>query len=185
MNKTAFGFSALAGLLVMGSMAGMAQAKDHGRHHSGGPALGLFEKLDSDQSGTVDRFELEAYQASRFDAADLDDDGAISLEEFQAHLAALRAERRAHREAKIFDRQDSDGDGLLIASELSARSSAMFDRLDADGDGIITLDEVKAFDDKGDERSDRGKERGRDDDRGRRNDRDDKNDDDDRDDDQN
>ncbi|MEM7739182.1 MAG: hypothetical protein AAF225_00080 [Pseudomonadota bacterium] len=41
--------------------------------------------------------------------------------------------------------RDTDGDGYISRSEVSAQSQRSFDRLDANGDGIISFDEFDAL----------------------------------------
>lgn len=75
--------------------------------------------------------------------ADADGNGALSRSEFET-LSSARHERRAARRAGRFDRMDSDSDGLVSPSEMSARALALFDRADADGDDIVTRAERRA-----------------------------------------
>ncbi len=63
----------------------------------------MFQKLDTDSSGTVSQAEARAGQGRMFARLDTDGDGAISREEFQA---------TADRRFAIFD-LDSDGEVSL------------------------------------------------------------------------
>lgn len=110
----------------------------------GGPAVaGLFERLDLDGDGAVDRAELDRFRQARFLEADADRSGAITREEMRA-----AAERRAVRMARrIFARMDRDGDGLVARAEYDAvsagRMSRVFERFDGNRDGRVTRAEIR------------------------------------------
>ncbi len=40
---------------------------------------------------------------------------------------------------------DADGDGLITAEEIDARTARLFDEADADGDGALSADELSAY----------------------------------------
>ena len=63
-------------------------------------------------------------------AADSDQDGMISKEEFLA------------KNTQRFTAVDTDGDGVISPTEFSARPMAMFTRLDANKDGMLAADEL-------------------------------------------
>ncbi|MGJ8537640.1 MAG: hypothetical protein ACSHW2_10840 [Parasphingopyxis sp.] len=94
----------------------------------------------ADEDRPADRY---ARRNAAWANADADGNGALSRSEFEA-LSSARHERRAARRAGRFDRMDSDNDGLVSLSEMSARALAMFDRADADNDGIVTRAERRA-----------------------------------------
>jgi Ca2+-binding EF-hand superfamily protein len=45
---------------------------------------------------------------------------------------------------RMFQRLDTDEDGVISSAEISARRSAAFDQFDADGDGSLTINEIAA-----------------------------------------
>jgi Ca2+-binding EF-hand superfamily protein len=117
--------------------AGMALARDGGMRPD-------FATLDLDGDGMVTLAEMQAQPAARFTAADTDADGALSLQELTAQLANGAADRAA----RMLERLDENGDGLVQSSEMAARATGqmdrMFDRLDADNDGNLTAAEFDA-----------------------------------------
>ena len=75
----------------------------------------MFDKLDRDHDGTLDRRELRGHMVSKeFGAADGDHDGTLDKDEY---LAAVE---------KSFKAADRDSDGTLDAKELgTARGRAL------------------------------------------------------------
>ena len=71
----------------------------------------MFQKLDTDRSGTVSRAEVRAGQGRMFARLDTDGDGTISRQEFQA-----MANRR-------FAKFDLDGDGEISLEEVAQAKS--------------------------------------------------------------
>jgi Ca2+-binding EF-hand superfamily protein len=111
-----------------------------GGHH--GPDLqARFTEMDADKDGKVTPAEMAAHRAARFAAADTNGDGKLSLVE----IDAARAEMRQGRIARMIWWHDTDGDGMLNASEVPQRGSGKFMKLDRDGDGAVSQEELTAF----------------------------------------
>ena len=125
------------GAVIVLSLGGVALAQDEASDRGQKPDL--FEALDADGNGEITRAEVEASHAKRFTDADANGDGFLSADELQT-----RAEnRRNERFARMVERHDTDGDGLLSPEELrSDRGDKMFERLDENEDGIISTEEA-------------------------------------------
>ncbi len=105
-----------------------------------------FATLDADGDGKITLAELEAYRAARVTEIDTDKDGKISAAELSAmHMARMQARADAMA-ARMIERHDADGDGLLTAAEFVTPPAPqrMFDRADTDGDGALTAAEIEA-----------------------------------------
>ncbi|PUB12091.1 EF-hand domain-containing protein [Yoonia sediminilitoris] len=104
-----------------------------------------FAALDGNGDGAISLSELQARQTARFSDADSDGDGALSIDELTASVSQQAQERHASRVARMIERLDENGDGLLQEAELAARGSErmerMFERADSDDDGLVTESE--------------------------------------------
>ena len=129
--------SALAALAV-GVIATPVLAGGRGNpDYRGGPEA-MFERLDTNDDGSISREEFDAGRPNRLGEADTDGDGKVSLEEFKVQAEG----RRNERITSMFERLDSDGDGFVTVEERDTHHTRMFEFLDRDGDGVISADEV-------------------------------------------
>ena len=122
-------------------------------------AASLFDAIDRDGSGSIDKDELSQHLVSTgidqaevdvlFKFLDADGSGDIDREEWWAGFAAFLA---VGRDAKqLFDLIDEDGSGAIESEELTRHLTAaghgpeeiegVFQLLDEDGDGSIDIDE--------------------------------------------
>ena len=122
-------------------------------------AASLFDAVDADGSGTIDKDELGHYLVSTgieqgevdvlFKFLDADGSGDIDREEWWAGFSAFLA---VGRDAKqLFDLIDEDGSGTIDSEELGRHLTtaghgpeeieAIFQFLDEDGDGSVDIDE--------------------------------------------
>lgn len=131
-TAAAFGTAALAERHKgMGEGGGMMQMLDFGA-------------IDADKDGKITKDEIAAFRAARAAAIDANGDGKLGAEELAAMQMQGMQDRANQRAARMIERMDTDGDGLLTAAEMAAGHDGMpmFERIDADGDGAITQDEV-------------------------------------------
>jgi Ca2+-binding EF-hand superfamily protein len=148
---------AVAPVLALGLVAGVAEARGWGEDRMGGMGGGMpqmlpgFADMDADKDGKVTRAEIDAIRAERQKAMDPDGDGFVTLEEMTAHAADSAKARAEAMVDRMFARADTDKDGKLSAAEALASPMAggrgtdrMFDRLDRDSDGAISQAEYDA-----------------------------------------
>lgn len=105
----------------------------HGRGHGGGHAMRLFQTFDTDGDGRVTQQEIDAYRADQIERFDADNDGNLSLEEYQG----LWLEAMRERMVDDFQRHDDDGDGQVTPDEFNERFAGLVERLDRNGDGAL------------------------------------------------
>ncbi|MEO0486573.1 MAG: EF-hand domain-containing protein [Pseudomonadota bacterium] len=133
----------IAGILAvtMGVTAISAQAQ----HRGGGGERPAFSDLDLDGSGEVTLAELEAFGVSRFNEADTNGDGALSLDEIIAQRDVENQERLQRRVERFIERADDNGNGAIELEEFGQTAERMerrFERMDADSSGGISEEEM-------------------------------------------
>lgn len=115
---------------------------------------GMWQGMDTNQDGSIDRAEFDAMRVSRFASMDTNGDAIVSADELTAMHEKHRAEMAAKHDgakdgeghgARMFERMDTTGDGRVTAYEWQASSLKRFVRLDANGDGAVTAEEMTAF----------------------------------------
>lgn len=134
---------ALAAAVALGSMVSPADAKK--RHM---PRF-EFSQIDLNSDGQITRQEVATFQQTRFNAADQNNDGFLTVDELTAQLAEFRegdvGDRGTHHIERMINRLDANNDNQLSFDEQSAseRVSRMFERLDENSDGVISEEEAK------------------------------------------
>ena len=123
-------------------------------------AAQIFDRLDANHDGKLDRADRAERQKARFDRVDSNHDGAVSYAEFtamHAQLGGAHADREGLRPVErgfargrfagrggMIRLADADKDGAVSKAEVQAAASARFDRLDANKDGAVTREEANA-----------------------------------------
>ncbi len=115
-----------------------------------------FVAADANKDGFADRAELEAAQVKEFNARkasairqreaafkslDKDNNGLLSLAEFNAVVAAQPIKTDT---AAVLSRFDTNKDGKVSLAENRAPALAQFDRADTNRDGLLSPSEVRA-----------------------------------------
>ena len=106
-------------------------------------------KFDADGNGNVTREERQAVRSSKFQAADTDGDGFLSMPEAEV----MRENHKAERVAMRFDCLDTNSNNEVSSEEFQAgyrklntnAANNMFSMGDTDGSGSLTLEEFSAL----------------------------------------
>lgn len=134
--KTALTVLCATTMIVAGPAAAQGWDDDDMPHGKGHHRMGLM-MMDADDDRAISREEFESHQADRFASADADGNGEVTMEEFSAFIEAEKKRRQEMRRAHMFERLDSNGDGVIDAEETAANNARMFDRMDGNGDGKL------------------------------------------------
>ncbi|MEO0982950.1 MAG: EF-hand domain-containing protein [Pseudomonadota bacterium] len=147
MNRTVVLTAALAGALGVGiGFAAVAEGPEPGAEKPPrGPHLERLMSLDLDGDGAITSAEVETARAAAFAEADADGDGALTSDEMKAFGEARHEERRTRRHDRRFQSIDSDGDGVLSEAEFAAGAPPIFDRADTNTDGVLSAEEIEAI----------------------------------------
>ncbi len=116
---------------------------------------GGFSAIDTNKDGFTDRAEIEAAESkvlanrksqqlkqreAAFHQLDKDKSGSLSLQEFNAALAAQSAKPDVNA---YITRLDTNKDGKVSIAESRSPAAARFDRMDANKDGILSVEEQR------------------------------------------
>jgi Ca2+-binding EF-hand superfamily protein len=111
-------------------------------------AASKFKELDSNDDGRISLAEFEAGTDKKFKSMDADGNGRVTTAEMDAVKAKLGGESRTAPRAgtSTADRVkvlDTDGDGTVSAQEMNARARAKFDAWDTNRDGYLSKNELR------------------------------------------
>lgn len=144
-HKT-LGLSILA--LAAGLFASATLAETHGRMGGmmDGEGMGpraMMQEADADKDGKITKDEFETWRAAQFVDADTDKDGKLSVDELvSARMKQAESRMRAMAERMVSE-QDADKDGKLSVSELAALPMPGFERMDSNGDGVLDASDMQ------------------------------------------
>jgi len=119
--------------------------------HAAGARM-MFEQMDADHNGNVSAAEMDAGHAKMKDRDD-DMHGMKTGEKAKADKAMAGHDMSGHgmdhdrmmmSSADKIAKMDSNGDGMLSASEHEAGAAAMFKDMDSNGDGSLSRQEFDA-----------------------------------------
>jgi Ca2+-binding EF-hand superfamily protein len=121
---------------------------DHGWHRRGGHGrregrggsrdmFRQFQTFDANQDGAITQAEVDQFRQNQIAEFDGNNDGTLSLEEYQAlWLDAMR-----ERMVDAFQEHDDDGNGQVTAEEFNERYVDLVERFDRNGDGQLSADD--------------------------------------------
>ena len=126
--------------------------KDKAREalRAGGPyrlpgAGKMFDRTDTDKSGTLSEAEVLASAEKMFERRDSNKDGVIDTADARPGKGKWHHGKHGEKRAEqMLKRLDTDKDGKISKDEMLARATQTFHRLDADGNGKVTKAEVDA-----------------------------------------
>jgi len=106
------------------------------------------KEADTNKDGKWSKEELSKMPERRFGKLDANSDGFVTQQELEAHHAE-RVEKfqEKHGEnfkAKLWERADANGDGVVDQSEALKVADARFTKLDANNDGAVERSELKS-----------------------------------------
>ena len=113
-----------------------------GKYGDGNSPFMSFFDTNGDNVVTMDEFNVAA--SKRFETMDADNNGVVTLEEFQSFVSEKRKERHELK----FQSMDSDNDGQVSREEYlnykQQRAELRFQGMDTNNDGMISKDEYEA-----------------------------------------
>ncbi|MDA1059831.1 MAG: hypothetical protein O3C65_14225 [Proteobacteria bacterium] len=109
-----------------------------GGHHAAGHGGGVLETFDTNNDGRLTQAEIDTFRADRLAKFDSDNNGTLSLKEYEALWLDAYRERMVDE----FQRHDDDGDSVVTAEEFNEPYAKLVARMDRNGDGILTGEEL-------------------------------------------
>jgi Ca2+-binding EF-hand superfamily protein len=129
---------ATASLLIALTAAAHADEQKPTHPHRGG----FLEAADTNHDGTVSRDEFIAWREKQFAHLDRNGDGVLDAADHAD--ADQQHEGMKERGDKMREKLDANGDGKITKEEFVNAGMPMFDRADTDGNGVLDAKEMQA-----------------------------------------
>jgi Ca2+-binding EF-hand superfamily protein len=101
----------------------------------------ILARVDTDKDGKISKAEFDAESATLFQRLDKNSDGKIASDEVPTHHWGGKDGGKG---GGMLGRMDTDKDGKITKAEFTVAEDKMFQKLDTNGDGVITADEMQA-----------------------------------------
>ena len=100
----------------------------------------LFEQADTNNDGSISRDEFRAARAAKFSKRDQNSDGYIDAADMPKRAA--NRPRASEAFTAMLKQFDSDGDGKVTKEEFIEGAMPLFDKADSDHNGILDAKEL-------------------------------------------
>lgn len=117
---------------------GDSMHKGHGRHGKRAKMMRrMMERFDTNSDGSLTQSEIDQGRAEQLAKYDSDQDGNLSLQEFEALWLEMARPRMVDR----FQNLDEDGDAKVTSAEFLDPFANVVERHDRNGDGALSKDD--------------------------------------------
>lgn len=103
----------------------------------------MLEKADADGDGNITKAEFTDARAKIFARLDRNGDGYLTKDDVPSFAARRNANGGRLQQAQLM--LDKDGDGRISRDEFVNSPSLLFDRADTNHDGVVDKNELAAF----------------------------------------
>lgn len=103
----------------------------------------MLEKADADGDGNITKAEFTDARAKIFARLDRNGDGYLTKDDVPSFAARRNANGGRLQQAELM--LDKDGDGRISRDEFVNSPSLLFDRADTNHDGVVDKNELAAF----------------------------------------
>lgn len=126
-------------LVLLSGCVGRPAAK---LQEAGGPVGYMFDKIDLNSDGFVDKKEYMAFAQKRYAKFDDNGDGNVTQTEFnESRLVELMPSMAQ----SVFEDYDANKDGVVTKEEMMQKEEGDFALMESDGDARVTKKEMTLF----------------------------------------
>jgi hypothetical protein len=110
-----------------------------------GRGMAMLALADANHDGNITRAEFDDARARRFAQLDADHNGVLSASERPQWGGGPPPPAAGDGSSDHRPHGDANGDGSISRAEYDAQGARMFQRLDTDGNGVISQAELQAM----------------------------------------